>query len=133
MTNKFVKLLLFAVFLLASGVIYQFYYRPPGIGPVQASGNVVEIEMRAKENQWKWEPKEIRIKAGDLVKLKIFNEDNYDHGFAVEVFGINKRLFPRRETEIEFVASRAGSFSFYCSVPCGEGHYEQVGTLFVEE
>lgn len=133
MTNKFVKLLLFAVFLITSGVIYQLYYRPPGIGPVQASGNVVEIEMRAKENEWKWEPEEIRVKAGDLVRLHVFNEDNYDHGIAVEAFGINKRLFPRRETLIEFVASRAGSFSFYCSVPCGQGHYEQVGTLFVGE
>ena len=89
--------------------------------------------MRTKENEWKWEPAEIHIKAGDLVKLRIFNEDNYDHGFAVEAFGINKRLFPRRETQIEFVASRAGSFNFYCSVPCGQGHYEQIGTLFVEE
>ena len=131
--NKFVKLLIFAVLLVASGVVYQTYYRPSGIGPVKASGNVVEIELRAKENQWKWEPEEIRIKAGDFVRLRIFNEDNYDHGFAVEAFGVNKRLFPRRETVIEFIASRAGSFSFYCSVPCGEGHYEQVGTLFVEE
>lgn len=131
--NKFLQLLIFAVFLVVSGVIYQNFYRPPGVGPVQASGNIVDIEMRAKENQWKWEPAEIHVKAGDLVKLKIFNEDNYDHGFAIEAFGINKRLFPRRETQIEFIASRAGSFGFYCSVPCGQGHYEQVGTLFVEE
>ncbi len=131
--NKFIKLLIFAIFLIASGVVYQMFYRPPGIGPVKASGNVVEITMHAKENQWKWEPSEIHIKAGDLVKLRIFNEDNYDHGFAVEAFAVNKRLFPRRETFIEFVASRAGTFSFYCSVPCGQGHYEQVGTIFVEE
>ncbi|OGF62226.1 hypothetical protein A2926_00225 [Candidatus Giovannonibacteria bacterium RIFCSPLOWO2_01_FULL_44_40] len=131
--NKFVKLLFFAIFLIASGVVYQVYYRPPGIGPIKASGNIIEIEMRVKENEWQWNPAEIRIKAGDSVKLKIFNEDNYDHGFAVEAFGINKRLFPRRETQIEFTASRAGSFSFYCSVPCGQGHYDQVGTLFVEE
>lgn len=131
--NKFIKLLLFAVFLIASGVVYQLYYRPQGIGPVKASGNILEIEMRAKENQWKWEPSDIHIKAGDTVRLKIFNEDNYDHGFAVEAFGVNKRLFPRRETVIEFIASRAGSFSFYCSVPCGEGHYDQIGILFVEE
>ena len=131
--NKFVQLLIFAVALIASGVVYQNYYRPPGVGPVAASGRVIEIEIRAKANQWLWEPSDIRVKAGDLVKLKIFNEDNYDHGFAIEAFGINKRLFPRRQTDIEFIASRAGSFEFYCSVPCGEGHYEQVGTIFVEE
>lgn len=131
--NKFLQLLIFAIFLIVSGVVYQNYYRPLSIGPVKASGNVVEIEMRAKENQWIWDPAEIRVKAGDLVRLKIFNEDSYDHGFAIEAFGVNKRLFPRRETVIEFVASRAGSFGFYCSVPCGQGHYEQIGALFVSE
>ena len=131
--NKFLQLLIFAVFLITSGVVYQNYYRPPGIGPIKASGRVVDIEMRALENKWKWQPDEIRVKGGDLVRLKIFNEDNYDHGFAIEAFGINKRLFPRRETDIEFIASRDGSFNFYCSVPCGQGHYSQIGTLFVGE
>jgi|SRR3989344_187238 len=131
--NKFAQLLIFAVFLIASGVVYQNYYRPPGIGPIKASGRVIEIEIRAKENRWIWEPADIRVKAGDLVKLHLFNEDTYDHGFAIEAFGINKRLFPRRQTDIEFIASRTGSFQFYCSVPCGEGHYEQIGSLFVEE
>ena len=131
--NKFVQLLIFAVFLIASGVVYQNYYRPLGIGAIKASGIVVEIEMRAKENQWVWEPAEIKVKAGDLVRLKIFNEDSYDHGFAIEAFGVNKRLFPRRETVVEFVASRTGDFAFYCSVPCGQGHYEQIGALFVGE
>lgn len=131
--NKFLQLLIFGVLVIASGIVYQNYYRPIGIGSIKASGNVVEIEMHAKENQWKWDPEEIKVKAGDLVRLKIFNEDSYDHGFAIEAFGVNKRLFPRRETVVEFVASRTGDFSFYCSVPCGEGHYEQIGALFVEE
>jgi len=131
--NKFVQLLIFAAALIASGIVYQNYYRPPGIGPIAATGNIIEITVVARENQWKWEPMDIKVKAGDLVKLHIFNEDAYDHGFAIEAFGINKRLFPRRQTDIEFIASRAGSFQFYCSVPCGEGHYEQIGSLFVEE
>jgi len=131
--NKFVKLLVFASFLITSGIVYQAFYRPPGIGPIKPSGRIVEISVHAKENEWRWEPSKISVKAGDTVKLNIFNEDSYDHGFAIEVFGVNKRLFPRRETLIEFVASRAGSFAFYCSVPCGEGHYGQLGTIFIEE
>lgn len=131
--NKFLKLLIFAALLVSSGIVYQKFYRPEGIGPIKATGSVVEIKIRAKENQWKWEPSNIKVKGGDLVRLHIYNEDDYDHGFAIEAFGVNKRLFPRRETVIEFVASRSGSFQFYCSVPCGEGHYEQIGTIFVED
>jgi len=75
----------------------------------------------------------IEAKVGDEVVLKIFNEDSYDHGFALEVFGINKRLFPRSETEIRFIASKVGGFTFYCSVPCGEGHYQQTGKFIITE
>lgn len=126
-------MLLFAGFLIISGVIYQKYYRPPEIAPAQASGNVLEINMRVLENQWKWQPNIIQAKIGDQVILKIFNEDSYDHGFAMETFGINKRLFPKRETKIEFLASKIGTFNFYCSVPCGQGHYQQTGKLIVTE
>ena len=131
--NKFIKILIFTVFLIFSGIIYQTFYRPEDIGPVEASGQVVEIEMRVLENKWAWSPDVLTAKAGDRVILKIFNEDAYDHGFALEAFGINKRLFPKRETVIDFVVSKVGSFSFYCSVPCGEGHYKQTGIFTSEE
>ena len=125
--NKFISMILFAVFLIVSGIVYQEYYRPEGVGPVTATGNVVEINMRSLENRWRFEPNVITARVGDRVILKIFNEDTYDHGFALEAFGINRRLFPRRETVIDFVVTKAGVFSFYCSVPCGEGHYQHVG------
>lgn len=131
--NKFNKILIFAVFVIVSGMIYQKYYRPPEITPVAASGQVTEIKMRVVENTWAWDPARIKVKAGDLVKIKIFNEDTYNHGFAVEAFGVNRRLFSRRETLVEFLASKTGSFNFYCSVSCGEGHYSQTGLLLVEE
>lgn len=131
--NKFIKIALFGLFLLITGIIYQNFYRPGEIAPVKASGNVVEIQMRVLQDQWTFEPNDIRVKAGDTVRLHIFNEDTYDHGFALEAFGVNRRLFPKRETTVEFVASKEGSFGFYCSVPCGEGHYDQTGVLIVGE
>jgi len=129
--NKFVRLLIFGIFLFVTGIIYQNYYRPPSLNPVPESGRVVEIDMRVLENQWSWEPAVITIEPGDRVILNIFNEDTYDHGFALEVFGVNRRLFPKRTTRIEFVASKEGEFAFYCSVPCGDGHYKQTGRFLV--
>lgn len=131
--NKFFKMLIFAAFIIVSGVVYQNYYRPPELNPVKASGKVVEISMRVLENKWQWSPDVLTAHAGDKVILKIFNEDSYDHGFALEAFGINKRLFPKRETVIDFLVSKVGTFSFYCSVPCGEGHYRQTGKFISEE
>ncbi len=130
--NKFSQILIFGLFLVITGVIYQNFYRPEEIGPIEPSGNVLEINMRVLQNQWTFEPNNIQVRPGDKVILRIFNEDTYDHGFAMEAFGVNRRLFPKRETVVEFVASKLGTFGFYCSVPCGEGHYDQTGVLIVE-
>lgn len=129
--NKYLGLFLFAVALLGSGFMYQQFYRPQTVGGVQFSGRVVEMDMRVLKDQWKWEPSVIKVQPGDKVILHIFNEDTYDHGFAIDVFGVNRRLFPQRETVVEFQATLPGRFNFFCSVPCGQGHYDQIGTLIV--
>jgi len=129
--NKYVSLVLFAVFLLGSGYVYQQFYRPAEIGGIHFSGKVAEMEVRVLKNEWKWEPGVIKVQPGDKVILHIFNEDDYDHGFAIDVLGVNRRLFPERLTTIEFNASLKGKFAFYCSVPCGEGHYDQIGAIII--
>ena len=113
--------------------MYVTFYQPEAIKPVAGSGHTVEIKMIARENQWVWDPSTVTAKVGDKVIIRIFNEDNYDHGWALEAFAINRRLFPKQETAVEFIAAKTGTFQFYCSVPCGDGHYGQVGTLIVEE
>ena len=129
--NKFIVMIIFAVLLIGSGVIYAKFYRPESFTPIAASGNVITIPVRILENKWVWEPNILYAKVGDKVILKIFNEDSYDHGFALETFGISTKLSPKIETVIEFIASKEGTFGFYCSVPCGEGHYQQTGQFII--
>lgn len=129
--NKFITIIIFAVILIAGGVVYNVYFRAEEIAPIQPTGNIVEITISAHEN--KWDKASITVKAGDTVRIKLINEDPYDHGFAIEVFGINKRMFAKQTDTIEFVASKKGDFVFYCSVPCGEGHFEQTGHLIVTD
>lgn len=131
--NKYIGMALFTVFLIGSGLVYQRFYRPPEIAPIQPTGRVLNLRMRVLENQWKWDPEVVYARPGDRVHLTIFNEDAYDHGFALEAFGVNKRLFAKRETVLEFLVSKPGEFIFYCSVPCGEGHYRQTGKFVSTE
>ena len=131
--SKVTQLGIFTVFLFVSGWIYVKYYQPEALKPVAETGHVIEISMHSLRNKWTFAPNEIHAKVGDRVKIEIFNEDNFDHGWALEAFAINRRLFPNQDTLIEFIASKAGTFKFYCSVPCGEGHYQQTGTLVVDE
>ena len=53
------------------------------------------------------------------------------HGFSLPDFSINSRLNPGQTTTVEFTADKTGTFTFFCSVQCGEGHSNMKGTLIV--
>lgn len=93
------------------------------------SSSIKEFDMVAR--QWKFEPSTIRVNQNDKVVLKIKNED-VPHGFAISELGINQRLEPGKTTIVKFTASKKGEFSFFCFVPCGEGHGNMKGKLIVE-
>jgi len=77
-------------------------------------------------------PNEIRIKKGDQVRI-IFTSNEGFHDWVIDVFNAaTERVQSGQTTEIVFIADRAGSFEYYCSV----GNYRaqgMVGTLIVEE
>lgn len=93
------------------------------------AGEVKEFTMTAKK--WEFSPSTITVKKGDAVKLSITSID-VAHGFGLNDFGIKERLEPGKTTNIEFVADKTGTFTFFCSVFCGDGHGEMTGTLIVE-
>jgi len=93
------------------------------------TGGVKEFEMMAK--QFEFQPSTITVKQGDTVKLRITSSD-VTHGFAINEFGVNKMIEPGQTANIEFVADKKGTFQFYCSVFCGNGHGTMEGRLIVE-
>lgn len=129
--NKYYILGIILVILIIVGISYQNFFGVVSHCPENVTERVVE--MRSLKNQWKFEPNPVVVNKCEKVTLKIFNEDEYDHGFAIDLLGINKRLPPLTTTEVTFTANQAGTFPFYCSIPCGEGHYEQKGILVVED
>lgn len=90
---------------------------------------VKEIQMTA--SQWKFEPSEITVNEGDVVRLQVKNID-VAHGFALSSFGVNKQLPAGQTTTVEFVADKKGTFTFSCSVFCGSGHGGMTGKLIVQ-
>lgn len=92
--------------------------------------NVKEISVTAK--QWAFDPNPIIVNKGDKVKLSIKSID-VTHGFSLPDFGINRELKPGKTEIVEFVADKAGQFTFFCNVICGAGHSDMKGTLIVNE
>ena len=101
---------------------------PDSMEKTTTSGETKEFTMTAK--RWEFSPDTITVDKGDKVVLNIQSID-VTHGFAISAFGVNSRLEPGETTVVEFVADKSGTFQFFCSVQCGEGHSTMRGQLIV--
>jgi mono/diheme cytochrome c family protein len=96
------------------------------------------IDLR--EHAWKYEPSEIRIKAGEVVRVNLATTDNglgAGHGFAID--GYDQMVFMNgamvgSPQSVTFRINEPGRYKFYCSTQCSvsELHPHMKGTLIVE-
>lgn len=136
--NKYFILILLGILIIGGGIVYRVFLLPEGSVPV-TSGKVREVTVVLQKDRWNFVPEIIEAERGDKVILTVINKDNYDHGLALDAFGISQRMPADSTIKIEFVVTQEGEFPFYCSVPCGEGivdgkkrtHFDMVGKLHV--
>jgi len=99
-------------------------------GTVETASSSVKFFAVSGTN-FAFDPKEIRVKEGDRVKITLTGA-GYPHDLKIDELGVATKIINAGETDtVEFVASKKGSFEYYCSV--GK-HREMgmVGTLIVE-
>ena len=136
--NKYFVLIIIILLIVAGGLFYRYRLLPAEHRPVN-TGQIRELTIVAKQNEWRFLPDDVTIQRGDRVILTLVNEDDYDHGFGLEDFGISQKMPALATVKTEFVATQAGSFTFFCSVPGGEGdvngehrdHYDMTGVIQV--
>jgi heme/copper-type cytochrome/quinol oxidase subunit 2 len=97
---------------------------------VAPKGELREIEMTAK--RYEFNPDTITVNKGDTVRITLTSLD-VTHGIKLNEFGINMKALPGQPEVIEFVADKAGTFTFKPSVYSGLGSADMKGTLIVEE
>ena len=136
--NKYVIIAITVVVLVGGGIAYKSFFASEQSQP-QTSGKVREVTLTTKKDQWRWDPEIIEAEQGEKIVLTVINEDIYDHGIAIDAFGVSQRIPASQTIKIEFVVTQPGEFPFYCSVPCGSGevdgvvrgHLDQAGKLKV--
>lgn len=83
-------------------------------------------------SNFKFLPNSMTVKKGDTVRVVFKNTGGF-HDFVIDEFNVaTKQINGGSEETVEFVADKAGSFEYYCSV----GSHRQmgmVGTLTVQE
>ena len=143
MSTKLISLIVGVVVLGAGGYFLLQGNKPaeqpkqeaitPEQAPVATESAVVsETKTFAVEGTpFSFNLKEIKVSKGDTVKIAFTNKKGM-HDFVIDEFNAKTKQLKADETEeISFVASKSGTFEYYCSV----GNHRQqgmVGKLIVE-
>lgn len=125
----FLLIILFVSAVIVAGCVNQQSSQDNSTTSVQPIGEVKEFNMIAK--QWEFQPSIITVNKGDLVKLNIKSID-VAHGFGLREFNVSTFLQPGQTTDVEFLANKSGTYSFFCNISCGAGHSSMRGTLIVQ-
>ena len=102
-------------------------------GSIKRDGNIVEISMTAIRSHY--EPEIVEVNKGDKIVWHLTNlERTYDatHGFALPGYNITSSIEAGETVTLDFVADKAGVFSFYCTEFCSALHLEMAGYFLVK-
>jgi mono/diheme cytochrome c family protein len=93
--------------------------------------------IAVREHAWKFEPSEIRVKAGEVVTIQFSTTDNglgAGHGFAIDQQVFMNGAMVGAPLSTTFKIDEPGRYNFYCSTQCSttDLHPHMHGTLIVE-
>lgn len=100
----------------------------PGVRQVaEGEWEVVTLGMA-----WAFQPREIRVPAGEKVTF-IATATDVIHGYHVEGTKVNFMMIPGQIARVEATFSRPGEHLIICHEYCGAGHHLMYARLIVEE
>jgi len=117
--NKYIIIGVVLVAIFAGGIGFSLMSEDSVC--TEGVGTERNITVVSKKLEWVFEPEEISVEQCDEINLTVINEDNFDHGIAIDAFGISQRLPANETIDVSFTATKAGVFPLYCSVSCGSG------------
>lgn len=118
---------------LASYLLKEAFFKPP---PPPMAGNVIDV----KADMAGFDMKEIRVKVGEPVTVRLTSLDNSHHTdgggkhqWAVEELGVDIVAQPESSNYATFTPDRPGEYTFYCDICCGgRANPTMNGKLIVE-
>ena len=116
----------YAPWLILVGVALLVAWAPLPIGVTPPTERTIHLEAKSFE----YSPPVIHVSQGDRVTLEIVSTDVV-HGIYIDGYGLEATADPGQTARLSFVADRAGSFRFRCSVTCGALHPFMIGQLKV--
>ena len=118
---------------LAGFLLKEAFFRP---APEPMAGNVIDVAAEMSG----FDQKEIRVKAGEAVTLRLTSLDNEHHTdgggkhqWAVDELGLDVVAPPEGSNYVTFTPEKPGTYTFYCDICCGgRANPTMSGQLIVE-
>jgi heme/copper-type cytochrome/quinol oxidase subunit 2 len=136
--QKKIRMVIFGVLVvgvlgLAGNFLKQAFFRPP---PPPMAGNVIDLTA----DMAGFSQKEIRVKAGQAVTVRLESLDNSHHTdgggkhqWAVDELGVDIIAQPLSTNYATFTPDKPGEYTFYCDICCGgRANPTMNGKLIVE-
>lgn len=129
MNNKILGFLIALLILLGGGclVFLKIGKQADEKIDLNPSGKTVVFNVTAQK--FRFDPAEIRVNKGENVIINITGIDA-THVFAITEYGINKMISHGKTEQVRFVADKAGTFAYTCTIP---GHQDMKGSLIVSQ
>ena len=123
-----IKIPLIAISLIMISIIASFALISLTESSSYSGTEVVEISIEAR--QFSYNVSSFTVTRGVLVRLLLTSVDVV-HGFGITEYNINVKIPVGSVTKVEFIASKVGSFEYFCTVFCGTGHANHRGIMYV--
>lgn len=90
-----------------------------------AATSVPVVSFAVEGGMYYFNPKEIRVRQGDRVKITFTNVEGM-HDLVIDEFNVRSKTIQAGESDtVEFLADKKGIFEYYCSV----GKHRQMGMV----
>jgi cytochrome c oxidase subunit 2 len=86
------------------------------------------ITMTAEN--FKFTPSALTFKKGEKAIVRISSLSGI-HGFGSSDLGFNARVEPGSTVDVTIPTDKTGTFTFRCTIPCGSGHMNMIGTITI--
>ena len=126
------KITTFIKYALAGAVPVFLLLQQTAIQSLAKAGSNDEQIIHISASTFEFKPAEITLKKGVPVTLELVSQDRH-HGFKLPEFHLRAGIKPGVVENLRFVPDKAGTFTFFCDVFCGDGHEDMSGIIRVIE
>lgn len=124
MNSKTVVVIIATILAVSLGGYFLLTNNPVTKTPTPTSTPSSEVipELVVEGSEFKFNPAQISLQAGEKVKVIFKNTGEARHDFVMEGLNIKTKVIaPGTSDTVEFTAPDTDTYTFYCSVP---GHRE---------